>query len=217
MFRFCEYFTVKDCIASFFYFSVTPKMLPSNTGNKKMIKQVTIPPDKQSNPLLKNIPAQSRHSKTSGLTKKTGGTIGQHKVKICLESIHYSGKDYGYGWTFIISTLNHHWISDRVQIQRGKRSLVNKDVYNNVTDVAFDELQHLPITLHAHHLSGFNVETTLFLKPNSFKKNLIPKSIYTEVGHNNENYQFHEIQKINHEDTQLMFVLNIEIIPNVTQ
>lgn len=181
-----------------------------------MIELNPIQPDIHNNPLLKNIPAQSRHDNQYGNTKKNGSAIKQYKIKVCLESIHYTGKDYGYGWTFVLSTLNRHWISNRIQIQRGKKSLVNKDIYNNIIETTIENLQHLSITLCAHHTSGFNIETTLYLKPNSFKKNLMPKSIYTEVGSSNEQYQFHEIQTVTQEDTQLMFVLNFEIIPNMT-
>jgi len=180
-----------------------------------MIKSITIPPDIQTNPLLKNIPTPSRRSNLSCVTKKTGNTVEHYKIKVSLESIHYTGKDYGYGWTFVISILNHHWLSNRIQIQRGKKSLVNTDVYNSIADITFDNLQHLPITLCAHHVSGFNIETTLHLKPNSFKRDLIPKSIYTEVGSRNEKYQFHELQTVRQNSSQLMFVLNFEIIPNV--
>lgn len=168
------------------------------------------------NPLLQNIPKIFQHKNLSAKTKKTGSAAEQYKIIINLETIHYTGKDYGYGWTFVISTLNHHWMSNRIQIQQGKKSLVNKDVYNGITNTTIENLQNLPITICAQHRSGFKIETILYLQPSSLKRDIVPKSIYTEVGSKNEKYQFHEIQKVTQEDTQLMFVLNFEITPNVT-
>lgn len=192
------------------------------------------------NLLVKKLPLQSRHGNLSSKTtiqkpgiqsslvhksrihKSTAHKYGTtnnvtcgYDIKVRLESIHYTGENYGYGWTFVLSTLNHHWISHRIQIQRGKKSLVNKDIYNNITNTTIDELHHLPITICAQHRSGFNIETTLYLQPNSFKQNLTPKSIYTDVGNTNQEYQFHEIQTVTQEDTQFMFVLNFEVTPNL--
>lgn len=167
-------------------------------------------------PLLKNIPKTFQNRSLLEKTRETGSATEHYKIKINLETIHYTGTDYGYGWTFVISTLNHHWVSNRIQIQRGKKSLVNKDVYSGITNTTFDNLQQLPITICAQHRSGFKVETILYVQANSFKRNIIPKSIYPEVGGRNETFQFHEIQTVLQEDTQLMFVLNFEITPNVT-
>lgn len=135
----------------------------------------------------------------------------QYDVKIKLESIHYTGKDYGYGWTFVISTLKRHWISQRIHIQQGRKSPVNKDVYKNTIHTSFYNLQHLPITICAQHTGGFSIETTLQLKPALFKIDLLTKSIYPQVTEYSEGFHFHELHKVRHKNTQIMFVLDFEI------
>ena len=170
----------------------------------------------RANPLLKNIPVKYRETST-GSKRKTTSELGEnYQLKINLESIHYSGKDYGYGWTFVISTLKRHWITNRVQIKRGRESIVNKKIYHNVVETSFYNLQHLPITICAQHISGFKLETTFRLQPNSFRRNLSPKSIYTNVSEAHDGFQFHELHSVAHEDAQFMFVLNFEVIPNET-
>ena len=165
------------------------------------------------NPLLRNIPDKS-NVKSSVLSRKTKGDFTEnYTVKINLESVHYSGKDYGYGWTFIVSTLKRHWISNRIHIQRGRKSPVNKKIYHNLVNSSFYNLQHLPITICVQHISGYKVETTLQLKPNAFKRDLLPKSIFTEIEKQPESFQFNELHSIDHNDAQFMFVLNFEITP----
>lgn len=163
--------------------------------------------------MLKNIPLHLRSKNFTG-NPKNPENVEAYTIKIILESIHYTGKDYGYGWTFVISVLKHHWISNQIQIQRGTKTIVNKNVYNNITHTTFETLQHLPITICAQHREGFKIETILNLQPQSFKPIMAPKSIYTHVGTLSGEYQFHEIQTVTKKTSQLMFVLNFEIIPN---
>ena len=137
----------------------------------------------------------------------------RYNVKVCLESIHYTGENYGYGWNFVVSILNKHWISHRIQIKRGTKSLVNKDVYNDITNATLDSLKNLEVTICAQHRSGFKIESVLNLPPNSFKEDSTPKSIYTHIGTSEKMYKFHELQTVTHENGQLMFVFNFEISP----
>jgi len=168
------------------------------------------------NPLSRTIPtrpANTRYTNKFGNANKKGES---YEIKISLETVHYTGNDYGYGWTFVISTLQRHWISNRIQILRGKKSIVNKDIYHNIIETGFNSLQHLPITICAQHTSGFNTETTFRLHPNSFKKMITPKSIYTEVNKEDSGFKFHELHTFTQDETQFMFVLKFEITPNGT-
>lgn len=171
---------------------------------------------KSSDLLLKKTSSNSLLNKLTKKSKKVGDSSAPYNMKIQLESIHYTGINYGYGWTFILSVLNHHWISHRIQIKRGQKSLINKDIYNSIANTTLNNLQHMPITISAQHTSGCKIETILHLKPNFFKKSLKPKSIYTEVENVEQQYQFHEIKKFAQEDVQFMFVLNFEITTKVT-
>ncbi len=161
--------------------------------------------------LLLKIPEQSKNTHGRSGNKALTGLKEQYDVKIKLESIHYTGKDYGYGWTFVVSTLKRHWISRRIQIQRGRKSIVNKDVFHNTINTSFHNLQHLPITICAQHISGFKTETTLRLKPGLFRMNLLPTSIYTEISRQDDGFRFHELHSVEHEAAKLMFVLSFEI------
>lgn len=165
------------------------------------------------NPLLKNIQMPLHQKGLKGKTNSSINRLSRVGVKVCLESIHYTGKNYGYGWTFVISLLNKHWISHRVQIKRGAKSPVNKDVYNDIKITTLDELKNLDISICAQHRSGFKVDTILRLHPNSFKENMMSKSIYTNVEMDKKDYHFHEIQTVNHDNAQLMFVFKFEITP----
>jgi len=166
------------------------------------------------NPLLKNIPtgASSFLSPESKISRQHNGK-GYYEIKINLESIHYTGEDYGYGWTFVISTLNHHWISTQIRIQRGSKSFVNKDIYHGHVKTDFQVIKQLPITLCAQHVSGFKAESTICLTPNSIKQITAPKSIYTGLDESDSGFNFHELLTLSHQNTQFMFVLNFEIMP----
>ncbi len=169
---------------------------------------------KSLNPLLKHIPTGSSQFYSSrNKLNSQHSSIDNYEIKINLESIHYTGKDYGYGWTFVISTLKHHWISTQIQIQRGGKSFVNKDIYHDNVETNFTSLQHLPITLCAQHISGFRAETTLRLSPNSLKQTAAPKSIYLGLEDTDGGFHFHELLTLTHKNTQFMFVLNFEIAP----
>ncbi len=169
------------------------------------------------NPLLKNIPAGSSSFLSSGNKLNTPhGGMDNYEIKINLESIHYTGEDYGYGWTFVISTLKHHWISTQIRIQRGSKSFVNKDIYHNHVETDFHLLQHLPITLCAQHISGFKAESTVCLNPNSLKQTTTPTSIYTGLEESGFGFHFHELLTLVHPNAQFMFVLNFEITPEDT-
>jgi len=172
---------------------------------------------KSLNPLLKTISKGSpyySHSKNN--LDKQQNSIENYDVKINLESIHYTGENFGYGWTFVISTLGHHWISTQIQIQRGGKSFVNKDIYYDNVETSFHSLQYLPISFCAQHISGFKAEATLHLNPNSLKHNHISESIYTGLESIDCGFHFHELITLTHEDTQLMFVLNFKITPKNT-
>ena len=184
-------------------------MMESNRTYPNRIHQ-----NKGANSLLKKLPLQLHHNNLSKTTMRD--VVEQFNIKINLESIHYTGKDYGCDWTFVISTLNHHWISSQIKLQRGEKSLVDKNIYNSTTLTSFDKLKHLSINICAQHKSGFSIDTTLYLQPSSFKQKVTPKNIYTNVENMNEKYQFHEIKKTIKDDIQLMFVFNFEVSPNLS-
>lgn len=172
---------------------------------------------KNLNPLLRNIPTgASEFFSSRNKLNSQHGNIDNYEIRINLESIHYTGKDYGYGWTFVISTLKHHWISTRIQIQRGGKSFVNKDIYHDNATINFNSLRHLPITLCAQHISGFKAETTLRLNPNSLKQTTAPKSIYLGPKDTDCGFHFHELVTLAQNNTEFMFVLNFEITPKGT-
>ncbi len=169
--------------------------------------------NKNLTPLLKNIPTAGSLRLSTTASRQQYPANNHYKIKINLESIHYSGKNHGYGWTFVISTLNHHWISTQIQIQRGRKSFVNKDIYHNEIATDFDTLQRLPITLCAQHIGGFRAERTLCLTPNALKQKTPPKSIYTGLRTLNDAFHFHELMTLVSDNAQFMFVLNFEITP----
>ena len=173
----------------------------------------TTPLSNSNNPLLKNIQTKPGQSKLAENIHQLKNNDKRYNVKVCLESIHYTGENYGYGWNFVVSILNKHWISHRIQIQRGTKSLVNKDVYKDITNTTLESLKNLEVAICAQHRSGFKIESILHLQPNSFKEDPSPKSIYTHIGHSGKVYSFHELQTVTHEDAQLMFVFNFEISP----
>ncbi|VAW95241.1 hypothetical protein MNBD_GAMMA23-1679 [hydrothermal vent metagenome] len=179
--------------------------------------QTRLDKTKSLNPLLKNIPtAVSPLFSTGNKLHNPNSDFDSYNIKINLESIHYTGEDYGYGWTFVISTLKHHWISTQIRIQRGSKSFVNKDIYHNHVDTDFHLLQHLPITLCAQHISGFKAESTVCLNPNSLKQTATPTSIYTGMEESGFGFHFHELLTLAHKNVQFMFVLNFEITPENT-
>jgi len=186
-------------------------------GTIKMINLYECDQTKSLNPLLKNIPTEPSNffSSQNKLNGKHGSS-NHYEIKINLESIHYTGKNYDYGWTFVISTLQHHWISTQIQLQRGGKSFVNKDVYHANVETDFYLLQHLPITFCAQHINGFKAETTLHLNPNSFKQTATPKSIYTGLENTERGFHFHELLTLVQHNTEFMFVLNFEITPKNT-
>ena len=164
-------------------------------------------------PLSRTIPKASGNTgfvKKNKLKKHNGDL---YKIEINLEAIHYTGNDYGYGWTFVISTMQRHWLSSNIQLLRGKKSLVNKVIYQDETEIEFNSLQHLPIVIFGQHNNGNRIETTLRLTPNSFKKNATPKSIYTEIKPDNFGFKFHELHTVTQDDAQFMFVLQFDITP----
>ncbi len=183
-----------------------------------MISLYELDPGKNLNPLLKNIPAAASPLFPAGnkLHNPHSG-FDNYEIKINLESIHYTGEDYGYGWTFVVSTLKHHWISCQIRIQRGSKSFVNKDIYHNNVETDFYTLQHLPIALCAQHISGFKAESTVYLNSNSLKQTATPTSIYTGLDESDAGFHFHELLTLTHQNVQFMFVLNFEITPKGTQ
>lgn len=178
-----------------------------------MLKLESAIKNQSTNPLQRKIPKHVSEKSSSRNHYIKSGVPESYEININLESIHYTGQDYGYGWTFVISTLQRHWISNRIHIQRGRESRVNKDIYHNEVNTRFNNLQHLPITICAQHSSGFKLETTLRLQPSSFKQNISPKSIYTNVDNSSDGFKFHELHTIAHDDAQFMFVLSFEVSP----
>ena len=168
---------------------------------------------KHSNPLLRNIPKQLEKSVFQTRKDVVRSVNEIFEVKINLDSIHYTGKDSGYGWTFVISTLNKHWISNRIHIYSDRKSPVNKEIYKNNIRTSFNNLQQLPILITAQHASGFKIETSLQLKSSMLKKKPTPTSIYTGLSSQEEGFQFNEIHSVLHEGTKMMFVLNFEVTP----
>ena len=162
-------------------------------------------------PLQSKIP-----KKSDGIVLETSDKYGKQNgnnfnLRVTLESIHYTGKDYGYCWTFVVSILNRHWISNQIQIFRGKKSHINKEVFHKTIGTNFFRLQHLPITICAQHRNGFNLDTTLLLKPALFKKVKIPKSIFTELEAQTDDYRFQELHSVTKGNTKMMFVLNFYV------
>ncbi len=186
-------------------------------GTIKVINLYKCDQTKGLNPLLKNIPTGPSNffSSQNKLTGKYGSS-DHYEIKINLESIHYTGENYGYGWTFVISTLQHHWISTQIQLQHGGKSFINKDVYHANVETDFYLLQHLPITFCVQHASGFKAETTLHLNPNSFKQTTAPKSIYTGQENAERGFHFHELLTLVQHKTEFIFILNFEITPKNT-
>ena len=173
----------------------------------------TTPLYNSENPLLRSIQTKPGQSNLTGNLHRLKHNDKRYNVRVRLESIHYTGGNYGYGWNFVVSILNKHWISHRIQIQRGAKSLVNKDVYKDITNTSLESLKNLEVSICAQHRSGFKIESVLHLQPNSFKADSLPKSIYTQIGNSEKVYRFHELQTVTHEDAQLMFVFDFEISP----
>ena len=123
----------------------------------------------RNNPLLRNIQTRSGQNNLAANIHQLKTNDKRYNVRVRLESIHYTGGNYGYGWNFVVSILNKHWISHRIQIQRGTKSLVNKDVYKDITNTTLESLKNLEVAICAQHRSGFKVESVLHLQPNSFK------------------------------------------------
>lgn len=207
---FRKYFTLKERIVTFL---LSLSCLTIYTLNKEIAMHKLDNNTIHSNALLRNMPQQDPKELITNSNKTAMAFNEKYEVKLRLESIHYTGKDHGYGWTFVISTLKRHWVSKRIHIQRGRKSLVNRDTYHNTIDTSFYTLQHLPITICAQHVSGFRVETTLRLKPSLFRHNLLPTSIDTNVDPQSGSFCFHELHSVTHQGAKLMFVLNFEITP----
>lgn len=162
-------------------------------------------------PLLKNIPERFRENSNNQNIHQHDAE--QYEIKINLESIHYTGKDYGYGWTIVTSIMKRYWISDRIQMRRGVRSVVDKTIFQKTTNTRFYSLQHMPITISAQHASGVNIETSLQLQSNALRTSRDSTSIFPEAGTHNTGFKFHELHTVEQDNVQFMFVLDIEITP----
>lgn len=132
-------------------------------------------------------------------------------LKIKLKSILYNSQQNYSGWNFVISTFERHWVSDRIQLQHGLKTLVNRTIFENTIWGGINAIKHTPVNVVAHATYTEHDNIPFSIANNMYARGIgLPGENRSLFNGSTDYYKFHELLTLSEVGTQILLVFEYE-------